>query len=85
MKEKFYTLAEMQEIFRISKPTALKLVHSEGFPKLVIGKRLLIPCNALKLWCIDNTEYRALENLQHLFNDSTCSEASEKTHGQEKT
>jgi len=62
------TLKEIQEIFKVSKPTALKLIHSEGFPKLTgVGKRLLIPKKALEQWCTNNTTYEALENLQKLF------------------
>jgi excisionase family DNA binding protein len=64
----FLTIKEVQQCLRVSEPTALKIIHAEGFPKLTgIGKRLLIPKQAFQQWCIDNTTYEALGNLQELF------------------
>ena len=64
----FLTIKEIQQCLRVSEPTALKIIHAEGFPKLIgIGKRLLIPQDAFKKWCIDNTTYEAISNLQELF------------------
>lgn len=71
MTNKIYTLEDIQEFFKVSKPTALSIVHSEGFPKIIIGKRLLIPKGALEQWCIDNTVYDKIENLQKLFEKNT--------------
>lgn len=68
VNKEFYTLSEIQELFRISKPTAIRLIHSEGFPKLTaVGKRLLVPIEPLKQWCIDNTTWEALEKVQSNF------------------
>lgn len=70
MTNKIYTLEDIQAFFKVSKPTALSIVHAEGFPKIVIGKRLLIPKNALEKWCIDNTTYEKIENLQKMFEEN---------------
>ncbi len=58
----FLTIKEVQHCLRVSEPTALKIIHAEGFPKLTgIGKRLLIPKQAFQQWCIDNTTYEVSE------------------------
>lgn len=71
MTNKIYTLEDIQKFFQVSKPTALNLVHAEGFPKIVIGKRILIPQKALEQWCIDNTTYDKIETLQKWFEENT--------------
>jgi excisionase family DNA binding protein len=35
---KLLTIEEVTEILRVSKPTAYNLMHSEGFPKVKIGR-----------------------------------------------
>ena len=56
MDELLYTIADIQRIFKISRPTASKLVHSEGFPLLEgVGRRVLIPASALDEWIKKNT------------------------------
>lgn len=63
----FLTAKEVQYYLRVSEPTALKIIHSEGFPKLSgVGKRLLIPKEAFKKWCIDNTTYEPISKFQEL-------------------
>lgn len=39
MDELLYTIADIQRIFKISRPTASKLVHSEGFPHAGGGRK----------------------------------------------
>ena len=80
MSDKIYTLAEIQEFFKISKPTAINMVHAEGFPKIIVGKRLLIPKKALEQWCVDNTVYYKLESLQSHFKKLEMKESSKKTY-----
>lgn len=56
MDELLYTIADIQRIFKISRPTASKLVHSEGFPLLEgVGRRVLVPASALDEWIKKNT------------------------------
>ena len=38
---------------QISRPTAYSLVHSEGFPVIRVGRRLIIPKSGLERWLED--------------------------------
>lgn len=53
-----YTLNAQQvaEILGIAKNSAYTLMHSEGFPTLHIGKRLLVPKEKLLQWMDDQLE-----------------------------
>ena len=44
------TVAEAAELLGVSLPTAYELAHSEGFPTLRIGRKLLISRAGLELW-----------------------------------
>ncbi len=46
----FYTINDIAEKFNISYKTATKLVHSDGFPKIMIGKSLRVPRGELEKW-----------------------------------
>lgn len=39
----FYTVPDLYNILPIGRNSIYKLVNSEGFPKLTIGKRIVIP------------------------------------------
>ena len=41
---------DVAEILGVSKPTALKAVHSKGFPILHCGKRIIIPTKPFLEW-----------------------------------
>ena len=45
-------VAAMLGIFRVG---AYELVHSEGFPKLKIGSRIVVPKDKLREWIDANT------------------------------
>jgi predicted DNA-binding transcriptional regulator AlpA len=53
-----YTLNAQQvaDILGIAKNSAYTLMHSEGFPTLHIGKRLLVPKEKLLQWMDDQLE-----------------------------
>lgn len=40
----------MAELLGISRPVAYKLTQEEGFPVIRVGRRLLIPIDALQKW-----------------------------------
>lgn len=42
------------EIFSCSKDTAYKLMHSNGFPSIVVGRRLLVSEKSLNKWIVQN-------------------------------
>ncbi len=44
------TVPEVGEVLGISRAAAYELVRSQGFPKLKIGSRILIPKDKFLLW-----------------------------------
>lgn len=50
LKKLTLTVAEAAELLGVSLPTAYELAHSEGFPTLRIGRKLLISRVGLELW-----------------------------------
>lgn len=47
----------IQQIMGISRTKAYKLVKSDGFPRIKIGKRIGIPKEAFEEWLHNRTEY----------------------------
>lgn len=45
-----YDMTTLQEVIPVGKNNLYNLVHSEGFPKIYIGKRIIIPKKALEEW-----------------------------------
>ncbi len=45
-----YNIKTLQEVIPIGKNNLYNLVHSEGFPKITVGKRIIIPKKALEEW-----------------------------------
>ena len=45
-----YTVKEMAKVLGISMPTAYNLVNSQGFPKIRIGRKIIVPVEGLKEW-----------------------------------
>lgn len=45
-----YSVLEMAEALSIGKTAAYELVKREGFPKVVIGTRIVIPIARLEAW-----------------------------------
>ena len=50
------TAPEVGEVLGISRAAAYELVRSEGFPRMKIGKRILVPRDAFLRWIDENTE-----------------------------
>jgi excisionase family DNA binding protein len=56
MSEKMtMNVSEMAEQLGISKPKAYELVKRDSFPSIFLGKRIVIPTAALKMWLIENS------------------------------
>ena len=51
-----YDMKTLQEVIPIGKNNLYNLVHSEGFPRITVGKRIIIPKKALEEW-LDNTAF----------------------------
>lgn len=51
MKEKStMTVTDLAKTMGVSLPTAYNIVHSQGFPRIRVGKRIVIPCDAFERW-----------------------------------
>lgn len=55
MEKLTLSVEELGKQLGISKPTAYKLVNSKGFPVCRLGKRKIIPIEALQTWLKGNT------------------------------
>lgn len=49
-----YSIEELSKILKISKSMAYQLARNDDFPKIKIGKRILIPAESLKRWLLRN-------------------------------
>ena len=47
---------QVAEILGVARNTAYTLMHSEGFPTLHVGRRLLVPKDKLLQWMDDQLE-----------------------------
>ena len=47
---------QVAEILGVARNTAYTLMHSEGFPTLHVGRRLLVPKDKLLQWMDDHLE-----------------------------
>ena len=45
-----YKVDDLCGLLGISRPTAYELVHREDFPKVKVGRRLLVPRAGLERW-----------------------------------
>ncbi len=50
------TAPEVGEVLGISRAAAYELVRSEGFPRLKIGTRILVPKDKFLAWIDERTE-----------------------------
>ena len=49
------SVKELKDFLGISRAGAYELVHSEGFPALKIGSRIVVPKDKLREWIDANT------------------------------
>ena len=43
-------ISEAAAVLGVSRPTMYELLHQEGFPSFRVGKRVLVPVEALRRW-----------------------------------
>lgn len=48
-----YSIAEAAKALDLSKPMITRLIKSDGFPALRVGKRWLIPAQSLNAWLVN--------------------------------
>ena len=52
--QSFYTIKDIQRIFNCGKDKAYQITHIRGFPKMVVGRTILVYPDALKKWIQQN-------------------------------
>lgn len=50
-----YTPQDIQKIFMCGKNQAYNLIHSSGFPKIQINRKIYVPKDKLEKWINGNT------------------------------
>ena len=50
MNKRFYTMKELGEILPLGTTRLYKLVHSAGFPSIIINRKILIPVDEFNNW-----------------------------------
>ena len=50
------TAVELASFLGISQSGAYNLMHSEGFPTLVVGKRMMVQKEKLRIWCEEHND-----------------------------
>ena len=53
-----YDVKDLCGLLKISRPTAYELVHRADFPKVRVGRRVLIPRVGLEKWLEDQSNIR---------------------------
>lgn len=53
----FYTIDELYEILPLGKNSLYSLVKREGFPKVIVGRKILIPVKGFNLWIEQNSVF----------------------------
>ncbi len=47
-----YNMQDLQQLLPIGKNKLYELVHSKGFPRIKVGKRILIPKKSFDEWLV---------------------------------
>lgn len=50
------TAVELAAFLGISQSDAYNLMHSEGFPTLVVGRRMMVLKEKLRIWCEEHND-----------------------------
>ena len=50
MEKQFYTMKELGELMPIGTNNLYNLVHSQGFPSIIINRKILVPIDAFNDW-----------------------------------
>ena len=61
MEKLTMTINEVSEQLGVSLPTARKVINSEGFPVLLLGKRKIIPVAEFLTWMKKNSYHPLAE------------------------
>ncbi len=50
------TAVELAAFLGVSQSGAYNLMHSEGFPTLVVGRRMMVLKEKLRIWCEEHND-----------------------------
>jgi predicted DNA-binding transcriptional regulator AlpA len=54
----FLQVSDIQKMMGISRASAYALVKRNGFPKITVGNRIIIPCNLFNEWVVKTAKTR---------------------------
>lgn len=54
-----YDMNSLQNVLPLGKNKLYDLVHSEGFPKITVGRRIIIPKKAFEEWLLQASQRQA--------------------------
>ena len=60
MEKKTLTTYEAAAVLGVSRPTLFKLIQTEGFPAIRIGRAIRVPAEALDRWMEDHVGKKVL-------------------------
>jgi excisionase family DNA binding protein len=58
MQQLAYNIAQAAEAACVSEPTMRKLVNTDGFPALRVGRRWVIPVESFNAWLVQQASMR---------------------------
>ena len=59
MEKQTISVVELGKVLGVGRNSAYTLVHQPGFPAIRLGKRIVVPVEALRIWLVEN----GLQNL----------------------
>ena len=59
MQRMALSVAEVQQALGISRSTVYELVNRSDFPKIYVGRRIIVPYEAFARWLNEQTEKQA--------------------------
>jgi len=55
LTKKFYNVVELANVLGISRQMAYQLVKADGFPKINVGSRIIIPIDRFDAWVTEQS------------------------------
>ena len=55
MSKQFYTMKELAEVLPIGTTNLYNLVHSAGFPSIIINRKIVVPVEEFNKWISSST------------------------------
>ena len=55
MSKQFYTINDLKEILPIGTTNIYNLVHSAGFPSIIVNRKIVVPVDKFNEWVNSST------------------------------